>query len=173
MFRGRSSLLEVAIETSQTLPLKLVDRTDASAGRKRPRQQIDLSIVGLDDEDISRTDRANLSIPVPEAPADERLIGIAKGAGLLLARLAVALMDDWCKAQTGARQRRRDLLMTRRRSPAVDPEHRSMAVGLPLLTRPAVFSGPCADRGSGGRCRNPYRSRRAGRPIFPWQAAPR
>jgi hypothetical protein len=74
------------------LPLKLIDRADAAARRKRPRQQIDLSIVGRDDEDIILIDLANRSIAVPELLANERPIGIANSAGLLLARLAVTLI---------------------------------------------------------------------------------
>jgi hypothetical protein len=48
------------------LPLKLVDRSIAGVSRQQAFQQIDLSIVGRDNQNVGHPDLSFLAVPIAE-----------------------------------------------------------------------------------------------------------
>jgi hypothetical protein len=67
-------------------------------------QQIDLSVVRRDQENIRHGDRSLLAVAIAKPLADETAVDVGEGLALVLARLAVAGVNDGYKAEARRRQ---------------------------------------------------------------------
>jgi hypothetical protein len=83
------------------LALEFVDGADARAGRQRLPQQVDLHVVGGDDEDVVDADAVFLAVAVDEVLMQQVVVQGADAGGFFRAFLAVAGMGDGEEADAG------------------------------------------------------------------------
>ena len=88
------------------MPLKLVDRSNTGVSRQQAFQQIDLSVVGRDDQNVGHPNPSFLAVAIAERLAEKTMVRVTKSFGFLPTGLAVADVEHRREAQASRRQGR-------------------------------------------------------------------